>query len=107
MEWSTGSPLCVVLCRLREADWLNSMHGSRSKECATRREDGTRMRDDVSTVCNNFGVIAEGSESAETAVYGIAFVHARNNKPRRGTILFWFKATAALSTLGRLEANRR
>jgi len=87
LPWSGAqwSPLCVALCRLREADWLNSMHVLHSKECAIRREDGTRMWESISTVCNNFDVIVEGNESAETAVYGIAFVHARNNKPHRGT----------------------
>ncbi|EZA60603.1 hypothetical protein X777_14629 [Ooceraea biroi] len=79
------------------------MHGSCSKEWpyAAQREDGTRMRDSVSTACNNFSVIVERSESADAAVYGAAFMHARNNKPRRGTpaILFWFKATVASSTL--------
>lgn len=71
MEVRIGNPLCIFHCRPREADWLNSMHESRTKEWpyALQREDRPRVRDIISTACNNFSVIAE-ERVGRTAMYG-------------------------------------
>lgn len=71
VEVKIGSSLCVFHCRLREADWLNSMHKSCSKEWpyAAQREDSPRIRDSISIACNNFSVIVE-ERVGRTAMYG-------------------------------------